>query len=527
MPDRPFNTTAGPTRPERHRHERPAEYAHRLGRAYLAARSLTERRRSAQFFTSVAVADFMAANVVPIESEFVSVLDPGAGSGILACALGEALAYRDGLKSISLTAVELDPTLAILLCDVLTELAGWLSERGVSLSFEVRSEDFVIAAAGAFSAASETHNPGYQLFDIVISNPPYFKLSKDDPRVEHATDVVHGQPNIYSLFMSSAARLLSKRGQLIFITPRSYCSGRYFERFRRWFFQKVDVTGLHLFTSRTQVFKTHEVLQENVILWAASREAAAIERPPVRVSWSDGVSDLSRSPARYVPSTAVLKADDPTHSIWIPLTVEDDESVRRVRAWSSSLDEQGLRISTGPVIAFRTRPYLDYRGDVPTSHAPLLWLKHVRAMSATWPLERHRREQYVRVRGAHKRLIPDGNYVVLRRFSAKEEPRRLVAAPLLRGSFGSPLLGIENHLNYIHRPSGSLGDAETWGLAALYNSELMDKYFRVVSGNTQVSATELRSTPLPPTAALSRLGDVARESGGNLSSIDAFVHAEL
>jgi adenine-specific DNA-methyltransferase len=36
-------------------------------------------------------------------------------------------------------------------------------------------------------------------FDLVIANPPYFKIPKSDPRAQAAAAIVHGQPNIYAL----------------------------------------------------------------------------------------------------------------------------------------------------------------------------------------------------------------------------------------------------------------------------------------------------------------------------------------
>ena len=82
-------------------------------------------------------------------------------------------------------------------------------------------------------------------------------------------------------------------------------------------------------------------------------------------------------------------------------------------------------------------------------------------------------------------------------------------------------MGLENHLNYIHRPGGQLSDDETLGLAALYNSHLLDTYFRTINGNTQVSATELRSIPLPAHEIIVALGQRVK----NLD--DPMQHLEL
>ena len=103
-------------------------------------------------------------------------------------------------------------------------------------------------------------------YDLVISNPPYFKIRKDDPRAVAWASVVHGQPNIYSLFMAVSAELLSETGKLVYIVPRSFASGPYFRRFREVFFQRVAPTAVHLFESRKDVFKNQTVLQENLII---------------------------------------------------------------------------------------------------------------------------------------------------------------------------------------------------------------------------------------------------------------------
>jgi adenine-specific DNA-methyltransferase len=102
----------------------------------------------------------------------------------------------------------------------------------------------------------------------IISNPPYFKLSKDDKKTIAAKELVSGQPNIYSIFMGIAAKLLSKNGELIFITPRSFASGNYFKAFRELFFNTVQIDKIHLFNSRKDTFNRDSVLQETVVIKA-------------------------------------------------------------------------------------------------------------------------------------------------------------------------------------------------------------------------------------------------------------------
>jgi adenine-specific DNA-methyltransferase len=83
------------------------------------------------------------------------------------------------------------------------------------------------------------------------------------------------------------------------------------------------------------------------------------------------------------------------------------------------------------------------------------------------------------------------------------------------------MLGIENHLNYIYSMRGEMSENEALGLSALFNTQLLDTYFRVSSGNTQVSATELRAMPLPPYEMIVSIGQRVRNrtAEGSLDDI--------
>ncbi len=65
---------------------------------------------------------------------------------------------------------------------------------------------------------------------------------------------------------------------------------------------------------------------------------------------------------------------------------------------------------------------------------------------------------------------------------------------------------MENHLNYVYHAERELTVNETYGLAALFNSALLDRYFRTISGNTQVNATELRTMNFPDLKTLASIG---------------------
>jgi adenine-specific DNA-methyltransferase len=460
--------------------ERPTDYADRIGTWYLAWNKA--KKEMGQYFTPISIAKYMA-QLITQSKDSLRVLDPGAGVGILSCALCERLA-----GNIDLEAYETDSDLADCLEVCLRYSQEWMQSRGYSLQFKIVRDDFVMTRGWALQW------PTNDTFDVVISNPPYFKLSKADPRAKAAAAIVHGQPNIYAIFMALGAALLNADGQLVFITPRSYAAGQYFRRFREYFFFKMRPRTIHLFDSRRDVFS--DVLQESVILHAERSN----EDRDVIISSSASSQDFGAINKRALPLSEILNGDNILH---IPLSYQHDEIAELVRTWPAHLYDYGMEVSTGPVVPFRATQFVSVSGHVPETHAPLIWMQNVKPMQITWPLQR--KNQYIAWGGAEKLLLPNHNYVIVRRFSAKEEQRRLTAAPYL-AEIKTTWLGLENHLNYIHRPNGMLSIEEARGLAALLNSDLMDTYFRISSGNTQVSATELRAMPLPPLEAIREIG---------------------
>jgi adenine-specific DNA-methyltransferase len=121
-------------------------------------------------------------------------------------------------------------------------------------------------------------------------------------------------------------------------------------------------------------------------------------------------------------------------------------------------------------------------------------------------------------------VVPVRNYVLLKRFSSKEQTRRLYAAVLRQSDIAAPAIGLENHLNYIRRLDGELTLTEAFGLAAIFNSTILDIYFRSLSGTTQVNACEVRALPLPKWDIVRRIGEHClahkqTEPGGALDSL--------
>ena len=514
----------------------PTRYAEVLGEAYLAFAEQDHRRNAGHYQTPPPIARFMAG-CSSYAISHLRVLDPGSGAGILSAAVCEAASNGGAVGSIHVDAYETDPVLAKLTHLILAFSREWLARRGIVLTFDVKQEDFVLAHSSILESKSKPSlfvkplDGSQDQYDLVISNPPYFKINKEDPRAVAAASVVHGQPNIYALFMAISAELLSEAGRLVYIVPRSFASGHYFKEFRKVFFQRVAPTAIHLFESRKDVFKTQTVLQESLVIAARSRvEGEALHAGQVLVSHSKAAHDLDERRRFHVGLESVLNMSSKQKELCLPLSAGDLALVEAVRSWPNTLHSLGLDVSTGPVVPFRTARFLA-QAAVGHQTVPLLWMHHVRPMQAEWPMDNAGKPQWIRKTGeSMKLLVADETYVLVRRFSAKEEKRRLVAAPLARGRLNADMVGLENHLNYVRGISKKLDEELAYGLAALLNSVFLDRYFRLSNGNTQVSATELRCIPLPDEELIRAIGSniqSQRSFGTSLPELDGLVAKAL
>lgn len=486
------------------------DFAHRAGRSFVAGITRDEQKAAGQFMTPPKIAKFMARRLVrSVDLPHVRVLEPSAGGGVLIAAVVEALLEKPDLPaSIELLLYEQDQRLIPSLESLCRRITEVCTAAGVRFDYVIRGEDFLLSELALRGEPVEGL--------LTIANPPFFKLNKtSDERARRHAYAVYGQPNVYGLFMAATARLTPANGRWCFIVPRSWMNGRYFKAVRHTMLRYLSMDSLHAFESRRDSFEEDAVLQETVIAWATGR---AVRESGLNVLFtrSQGVSDLDQASVQAVPSERIV-ADDGDATVTLP-----SEGVSPLDAWSGTLASYGLKVSTGPVIAFRCKDYI--RAQPCHDTVPLLWMQHVGQQEINWPI--FKKLEHVRATASNAwTLVANTPMVLMRRFSPKENRRRVTCAPYL-GTLPGAVIGLENHLNYIHRPGGRMSLSEVRGLSALLASSVVDRHLRAIAGSTQINAGELRSLPLPSMNIIEAIGCRVPEFP-TLEAIDAAVEAEL
>lgn len=498
-----------------------ASLVDRVDQFRAASRGLAETRRAelGQYLTPPAIARFMASLFSPPPPE-VRLLDAGAGVGTLTAAFTEnALARPNRPHAIRATLYELDPTLHSYLGATFRACEEACGAARVAFSGAAHQADFI--ERGVAQLRGDLFGPAPETFNRAIMNPPYAKIHSQSPHRKLLREIGVEATNLYAGFLAIVLRLLEPGGELVAITPRSFCNGPYFRPFRQLLLDATALRHIHVFEARDRAFGDDDVLQENVIFQAVKGGA----RGSVTVSRAHGTADDTLS-SRIVAYGEVISSADRDAVIHIPTNDIDRQVSERAAAFTCSLDELGLRVSTGRVVAFRAANALQSRPG--PGALPLIHPRHMQQGYVRWPLLDNRKpEALAATRETADLFIPTAYYVLVKRFSSKEERRRVVAAVLDPRRFTDPQVGLENHLNYYHLNGEGLPRVLALGLALFLNSTLVDARFRQFSGHTQVNASDLRMLRYPDRATLERLGQKVGAAWPTQHEIDTLLEEEL
>ncbi|MCC6531763.1 MAG: Eco57I restriction-modification methylase domain-containing protein [Burkholderiales bacterium] len=437
--------------------------------------------------TPLPVARFMASLFPQPSGSSCLLLDAGAGVGSLTAAFLDR--WADQFATVGVVAHELDDRLRAHLGENLNRYSG-----RIPMTVELHGGDFIENAVNALQFGRQA------CFTHAILNPPYKKINSGSSYRLLLRQVGIETVNLYSAFVALAVAMMRPGGHLVAIMPRSFCNGPYYRPFRGFVLARTAIRHMHLFDKRDSAFKDDQVLQENIIL-LLERDATQ-GRVTVSTSTDDTFFDLA---SHDHPFERIVIPGDPERFIHVPTSQEPSacDALAQVR---HSLHDIGVRVSTGPVVDFRLREHLRRMPEAGT--VPLLYPGHFSGSSVRWPIPDSKKPNaIVRNDQTQRWLYPSGFYCIVRRFSSKEERRRIVASVLSSESIGNPhVVGLENHLNVFHEDRHGLPAQLAHGLAAFLNSTAADEHFRRFSGHTQVNATDLKLMKYPPRDALIALG---------------------
>jgi adenine-specific DNA-methyltransferase len=288
--------------------------------------------------------------------------------------------------------------------------------------------------------------------------------------------------------MAKSSEVLKTNGEMVFITPRSFTSGSYFKKFREYILSYLSLSQIHIFNSRREHFKNENILQETIITKFKKNSSQKIVISSSEDSRFFKINTLDVTQEMIVEKSRVI--------IGIPTSKEELTLLNQFNSAVYNFKDMGYKISTGKVVTFRSREFISIDKEN-NRDVPLLWMQNFKQEKLVFPLS-SKNEQYIQnIEKTKKLLIPNDNYIVIKRFSSKEQHRRVNIGYIFKEFFSSSSLGLENHLNYLYREDRGLKKDEMKELGTFLTSKEVDQYFRIFNGNTQVNAADILMLPVP------------------------------
>lgn len=434
-----------------------------------------KRKAYGQFFTTELTARFMVQMFeINIELPSINILDAGAGTGVLSAALVEKILEAGYIGHIHLICYENDEIVLPLLNRNLELVKG-----NNNLDYEIRQDNYLTTA------------PKEDVFDYIIGNPPYKKIGKDAPEAKALPYVCHGAPNLYFLFWTRSIETLRDGQELVYIIPRSWTSGAYFAKFREFLFANCVITHLHLFASRDKVFDGESVLQETIIV----KVKKSLMRPEnVRIT-SSSTSEFVDVREFLAPYNVIVSN---RQYVFLVTDIEEAATLNRLSNLTETLSSIMLPMKTGLIVDFRTREVL--RNEPSDTTYPLLYSQHIKDGRVSWPIEK--KDEYICTDRAGF-LQENTNYLLVKRFTAKEEKRRLQCGIYLQTDHPEfDHISTQNKVNFIKCDTPELA----YGLYVIMGSTIYDTYYRILNGSTQVNSTEINNMPVPDITTITEMG---------------------
>ena len=462
-------------------------------------KSKSDNVRLGRLFTKKDTARLMASMIKADEKKTVyTILDPGAGSGILSAAAIEEICKKcPQAKQIFITCYENDPLYIPLLRDNLERIRKKCRhDYGVKLYITVYEENYLIDSKSHYTVAlfDEIHE---DKFDIVICNPPMDLLDKQSAEAVSVGGVTQLKIAAAYLFTRLAARHLEENGQLIIMLPTISSTSAALSAFRKEMAEALALTRIHLFVGKQKNQKRAVPLKKSFILaYANADKPATID---ISTSFDDG-KEVSNLPA--VPYGFIVDEKDGT--LTLPKSLEDTKIVKHISDLPETLTSLGLKMSTGLVIDSRCEGLLFT--DPIKGAVPLLRPSAIRQGQINFP--QPIKHQYIA--STNMKLVQKNkNMVIIKRVPAKSDDRFVNSAIYMAAQLPTfKYISTHNKINFIDTidKNAEISPRLAFGLFALLNSTIYDRYISIMSKSKQINSKEMKDLPLPPRNIIENIG---------------------
>ena len=462
-------------------------------------KSKSENIRLGRLFTKKDTARLMASMLTIDEKKNVyTILDPGAGTGILAAAAIEEVCKRcPSITQIFITCYENDPVFVPMLKDNLERIRKKCRhDYGVKLYVTVYEENYLTDSKNHYTVALFDEKIEDK-FDIILCNPPLDLIDKSAPEAVAVGKVTQLKTVAAYLFCRMAAKHLEPKGQLVIILPTTASTSSGLTSFRKEMADSLSLGRIHLFVGKQKNQRRAIPLKKNFIL--AYTKGEKPQHIEVTTSTDNGVKLTTLPP---VPYGFIVDAEDGT--LTLPKSVEDTKIVKHISDLPETLTSLGLKMSTGLILDSRCDGMLF--SDPIKGTVPLIRPSAIKGGQIRFP--QPVKHQYLAAT-SEKLVQRNKNMVIIKRVPAKSDDRFVNSAIYMAAQLPNyKYISTHNKINFIDTidKNAEISPRFAFGLFALLNSTIYDRYISIMSKSKQINSKEMKDLPLPPRNIIENIG---------------------
>ncbi|MBQ2875679.1 MAG: SAM-dependent DNA methyltransferase [Clostridia bacterium] len=461
--------------------------------------SKSENIRLGRLFSKKENARLMASMLrLDSEKTVYTVLVPGAGTGILAAAAIEEICKKySACKQIFITCYENDETFLPMLKDNLERIRKKARhDYNVKIFITVFEENYLVESANHYTVSFFGEHVEDK-FDIIIANPPQDLLDKSSPEAQAVGGVTQLKISAAFLFARLASKHLEEGGQLVIVLPTVFASASALAPFRRELAERLSLEAIHLFVGKRKNEKRATPLKKNLVLAYGNCPRPATVS--ITTTTESGKELTTLPPLDY--NFVVDKEDG---SLTLPKSVEDTKIVKYISEFPETLSGLGLKMSTGLIIDSKCEGLLftePIKGSVPL-------LRPSAMVGGQIAFPRPVKRQYLAP--VNPSLIQKNkNMIIIKRVPAKSDDRFVNSAIYMAAQLPAyRYISTHNKINFIDTKdkNSEICPRLAFGLFALLNSTIYDRYISIVSKSKQINSKEMRTLPLPPRNIIENIG---------------------
>lgn len=283
-------------------------------------------------------------------------------------------------------------------------------------------------------------------YDYIIGNPPYFELKLNEEIKKKYFDIIKGRVNIFSLFIKTGLDLLKDGGYLAYVVPPSMNNGAYFSKLREYITKNSSLEYLHIIDGADNFHLANQKVMLIILKKTNSKKS----------------------------SKYIFKKNG------ITIFTEDKNFLNKSYKNTVSLKDIGYTVKTGSIIWNEHKEKLTNDKNNSTL---LIWASNINNGKIIIGYSKGK-PQYIK--NISNDLIIKSRVVVVNRITGSSKEINIKAAIVNEKEFVC-----ENHVNVIYMSKNANCNYSLEDIFKALQDKTNIKVMRLISGNTQISKTEL------------------------------------